>query len=252
MINWMKEHKVISFLIVSLLLVFILIVMPLVINAVYYMEAPCSFLKVGYDISSILNFYGAVLTFIGTVSLGIITVFQNYLSQKKSDEVNRLTLELQKKSMVLAEQKYEKEKQFEKNKNIPKFEIHNVSSNGNYMNLQVTMKNVSNNIVSSIKPISFTVIDDKNSILISSDNIKIDKFSLMQGDEAHIRFNNAMLKEQNVVNGQQTSVSYKNITINWSFQCDDSYGDTNYFKAKLYIEDSNRFNADLWLVEKVG
>lgn len=107
MVEWIKNHKKTSLLIITLLFLllslFFIVIIPLILNKVYYLDAPCKFFKVGYTISDILDYYGAILTFIGTASLGIITICQNYISQKKTDEVNKLTLELQKKSMAMAE-----------------------------------------------------------------------------------------------------------------------------------------------------
>ena len=53
--------------------------------------------------ADILSYYGSVLIFIGTSALSIATYFQNKKAQEKSEEVNRLQLELQRKSMAMAE-----------------------------------------------------------------------------------------------------------------------------------------------------
>lgn len=254
MFEWIKNHRIISIVVIILLFLFFIIVMPLILNWIYYSDAPCNFFIVGYDISNILDYYGAILTFIGTVSLGIITVYQNYVSQKKTDEVNKLTLELQKKSMAMAEQNYEKEKQHEINKNTPKFELRNSGCNGNYANLRAILKNVSNIIVSGIKSVSFEVFDESNAIVATSDKVKSEMLSLLPGQETNINFHNIELKSSNLINvhGQQVYDSLKKFTMVWSFQCEDSYGNIHYYKAKLFIEDSKNFVTDIWKVEKVG
>lgn len=254
MFEWIKNHKMISIVIVILLFLFFTIIMPLILNMIYYLDAPWNFFIVGYDISDILDYYGAILTFIGTGILGIITIYQNYVSQKKTDEVNKLTLELQKKSMAMAEQKYEKEKLNEIKKNTPKFELKNSCYNGLYMNLCAILKNVSNIVVSGIKSISFEVFDESNAIISTSDNVKSESSSLLPGKETQINFHNSELKSKNLINanGQQINDSLKKITLVWSFQCEDSYGNVHYYRAKLYIEDSMNFVKDFWNVEKVG
>lgn len=254
MFEWIKDHKKISIGIIILLFLFFIIIMPLILNMIYYWDAPCDFFNVAYDISSILNYYGAVLTFVGTVSLGIITVYQNYVSQKKTDEINKLTLELQKKSMAMAEQNYEKEKLYETNKNTPKFELRNTGCSGRYMNLHAVLKNVSDIIVSGIKSVSFEVFDISNAIVTISSNVKSNVFSLSPGQEAKIEFNNNQLNSKNFIeiNGQRVPDSLRKITIIWSFQCEDSYGNIHYYKAKLNIENSKDFIEDIWKVEKVG
>lgn len=254
MFEWIKSNKKISIGVIILLFLFFIIVMPLILNMIYYLNAPCKFFNVGYDISNILDYYGEILTFIGTISLGIITIYQNYISQKKTDEVNKLTLELQKKSMVMAEQNYEKAKLYENKKNAPKFELKNRGCNGRYMNLDASLKNVSDIIVSDIKSVSFEVFDESNAIVITSDKVKSKDFSLLPGQETQIEFHNIELKSVNKtnVNGQQVNESLKEFTMIWSFQCEDPYGNIHYYKATLYIEDSNNFVGDLWRVEKVG
>lgn len=254
MVEWMKKHKLISIGILVLLFVFFIILMPLILNTMYYSDAPCNFFTVGYDISSILNYYGAILTFIGTVSLGAITVYQNYISQKKTDEINRLTLELQKKSMAMAEQNYEKEKQEEINRNTPRFELKSTGCNGHYMNLTAVFKNISSGMVSAIKSLSFEVFDEVDTDVINSDKVVVGKSSLLHGEETNINFYNNELTTKKVVNehGLRALISLKKFSIVWSFQCEDLHGKIHYFKAKLYVEDSNNFIPDLWKVEKVG
>jgi len=251
--NWVKNHQKISIGIIILLLFFFIIIMPLILNWLYYVDAPLDFFAVDYDISNILVYYSAVLTFIGTVSLGIVTVSQNYLSQKKTDEINRLTLELQKKSMAMAEQRYEMEKIKEINKNTPKFELENRGSNGNYMNLIAELKNVSDIIVSRIKSISFEVFESDN-IVTTSDNVKSIESSLLQGQETRIEFHNSELRSKEMINlhGRKIYDSLKKFTMVWRFQCDDPIGNTHYYIAKLYLEDSNKFVGDFWEIEKVG
>lgn len=246
----MKKHKAISIGLIILLFLLFLIVIPLILNWIYFLDAPFDFFNVKFSISSILGYYGAVLTFIGTVSLGIITVFQNYVSQKKNDEINRLTLELQKKSMAMAEQRYEKEKKDEINKNTPKFELKNSGSNGHYMNLRVSLTNVSDIIVSGIKSISFEVLDRANKIVTTSDKVKSKKSSLSAGDVTTIDFQNEELRS--TMSEQNKYESLKNFTMEWSFQCEDQFGNTHYYKAKIHIEDSNNFVGDFWEIQKVG
>lgn len=237
MFKWIKDHKKISVTILISLSFFIFIMMPIFINRIFYLNAPFDFFYVDYDISTILNYYSSILTFIGTVSLGCITIYQNHVAQQKTDKVNQLTLELQKKSMAMAEQNYKKSE--ENIKNSPKFELVNTGSNGNYSNLEICLKNVSDMIASSIQSISFEVFDDNDSIILSSNNVKIKNYSLTSGQDTKVSFNNNPI--------------YSNkIKLVWKFKCDDVYSNVHYYKANLYIEDISNFYIDLWKIEKVG
>lgn len=248
MIKWIKDNRGVGIFIIIFLFIFFIIIIPLLINKVYYLDAPFDFLKVGYDVSDILNYYSSILTFIGTVSLGVITVYQNYISQKKTDKINKLTLELQRKSMEMAERNYMKETVNENKKNWPKFEIENLGSNGRYMNLSASIKNVSENVVSEIKSLSFEVFNKHNNIITYSDKVKLGSYSLSSGEKMNIHFNNESLE----LHGENGYDSLKEISIIWSFQCEDSTGRIHYFRAKIDIEDSNKLIRGPWKVEKVG
>lgn len=255
MFEWMKNHKKISIsAIVLFLFSFFIIIMPLILNKIYYLTSPYGIFNVGYSVDYILNYYGAILTFIGTVSLGAVTVYQNYIAQKKTNEVNNLTLELQKKSMAMAEQNYEKGKLNEIIKNAPKFELRNAGCNGHYMNLCVVLKNVSDSIISGIKSITLEVFSESNVVVTTSNKVKSKVFSLSPGQETEIEFQNIELKSENMIDvyGQQVFDSLKRFTMVWSFQCEDSYSNIHYYRAKLYTEDSNNFVGGLWKLEKVG
>ena len=54
-----------------------------------------------------------------------MAVYQTYIGQKKTDEVNSLTLELQKKSMAMAEQAYKSDVENIAVKVAPEFELIN-------------------------------------------------------------------------------------------------------------------------------
>lgn len=254
MFEWIKNHKVYSAMIILFLFLFFIIIIPLILNQIYYSETPFDLFVVGYDVSNILEYYGAVLTFIGTVSLGIITVYQNHISQEKTDEVNRLTLELQRKSMLLAEQNYKSNKLQEENKNIPKFELRNTHSNGRYLNLGSILKNVSNIIVSGIKTISFEVLDVSGDVVSTSNKVKTKQYSLSPGSETQVEFHNSEIKSTTTksVGGQQVYESLKNFNIVWRFQCEDINSNMHYYKAKLHVEDSEKFTGEIWKVKKVG
>lgn len=254
MFEWINRNKKKFIIIISILSIFLIIIMPYILDRVYYWNSPCKFFNVDYNISNILEYYGAVLTFIGTVSLGIITVYQNYTSQKKTDEINKLTLELQKKSMILAEQNYKKESQNDIKKGAPKFELRNVGCNGMYMNLNAVLKNVSDNFASEIKSISFRILSESNVTVATSDKVQIKAFSLSPGQETYIEFRNNELRSKNLINlyGQQVYEGLKDFKISWEFQCEDTYSDIHYYRALLSVKDSNNFVGDAWLVKRIG
>lgn len=239
MVNWIKKNKIIACISIFTLYLLLIIGIPILINKLYYLKAPFKFLEVTYGIDSILNYYSAVLTFMGTVILGIIAVYQNHISQQKSDKVNELTLELQKKSMAMAELNYSKTLNEEIIKNTPKFEIKNQSSNGNCMNLSSRFMNISSIMVTNILSIELAIINEDDVILSTSNTVRVSETRLLQGQDTRIDFNNAEIKEENV-------------KLVWSFSCQDTLSNIHYLKATLHIKDRQKTFSYLWDIKKVG
>lgn len=154
----------------------------------------------------------------------------------------------------MAEQNFEKERQNEIKKNTPKFELKSTGYNGHYMNLCAKLKNVSEVYVSGIKSISFEVFSESNENVKTSNKVYCHICSLLSGQETEIEFHNADLTSQfkTSPNIQPIVVSLKKITLVWKFQCEDSNSNVLYYKAKLYIEDSNKSCESYLRIEKVG
>jgi len=218
--------------------IFFIIVMPLILNKIYYSDSQSHFFEVNFSLDTILGYYGTVLTFIGTTLLGAITVYQNHIAQKKTDEVNRLTLELQNKVAFLAEEQY-KQVIAQSEKNVPKFELQIDLISGYYKDLRCILKNVSDTIVSGINHLSFGVVNELENITTVNVITKIKKSSLSSGEATTISFSNIAL------NGLGNDIF-------WRFKCEDSYGNVFYYKATIHIDDVMNPKKDSWIIKRVG
>jgi hypothetical protein len=146
-----KTYKIIIYVAIAVLIIGLLGILPFIINWIYSQKAPSDFFVTLFDASDFLVYYASALSFLGTLILGVLTLVQNKRAQEKTNEINQLQLELQKKSMVLAEERYEKE---EDSSIIPKFAISVSSYSGHYLNPRIKIQNVSGLIVSNLTFIS--------------------------------------------------------------------------------------------------
>lgn len=248
MTNWLKRHWWKVLIAIFTMLIVLLFVLPMVIDKIFYINTPYEVLRVNYNIETVLGFYGDILVLIGTVSLGAFTLVQNHIAQEKTDEVNRLTLELQRKSMQLAEERYN-EVEIRNNKIVfPKFEVKNQGYTGYYKNLEALMTNVSELYISNLKSLSFNVVDKNKNIILQSDMVHLPQTSLKPGSATRIAF----LNEELVFKDEKKKKTIKDITLKWSFQCEDQYSNTHYYRCTLQIEDTKDFVDGLWSVMKVG
>ena len=100
----MKDSKrsLIIYILIILVVCIFLVLLPLVINHIYYLEAPSEFFITDLNVADFVVYYASALSFLGSLVLGVLTLHQNKRAQEKTDEINKLQLEMQKRNMELA------------------------------------------------------------------------------------------------------------------------------------------------------
>lgn len=176
MFDWLKKHKIL----VCVLSFIIVLGVPLAIHILFKINSGIPFFEAEWTAGDALGYYGSILSFIGTVVLGILALYQNRLIKEESD----------KREKLFEQREYER--------NIPKFTVMSQGSTGNCSNLDFVISNISENVAnyvelndikilssngdtywSSKKGYSFAVIQPMNSVHVKLDNpsIKIDGYS---------------------------------------------------------------------------
>jgi len=241
-----KTYKIIIYVAIAVLIIGALGILPFIINWIYSQKAPLDFFVTLFDASDFLVYYASALSFLGTLILGVLTLFQNKRAQEKTDEINQLKLELQKKSMVLAEERYEKEND---NAIIPKLEISISGYSGNYMNPRIKVRNVSPLIISNLTFISGCVKTADGEILRNVTNSKFNSRSLPSNGETilDLQMLNLAIRQ-----GDRKYAYYQNVDFILEFSLEDEKYRKHYFRAVLHIPTTKDFVNDLWKVEKVG
>lgn len=239
-----KKNIVLCILFVLAVCIF-LVLLPLVINHIYHMKAPLEFFVTDLKVADYVVYYASALSFLGSLILGILTLYQNKLAQEKTDEINKLQLEMQKRSMELAERQYQKETETL----IPKFNISILSYSGHYLNPRIKIKNVSSMLISDLTFISSYVKDDQENIIRKVTEHKIKNRSLPSNEETIIDLKMLNLSKRT---GDREYQYYKNVVFVLEFSCEDEKYNKHYFRAILNIPDTKNFVGDHWKVEKVG
>lgn len=241
----MKTIKTRYYVLLILLVALFLILLPYIINYVYSMGAPIKFFEVDLEVSDFLTYYASVLTFIGTLILGILTLIQNKRAQDKTDEINQLQLELQKRSMEIAEEKYE----LDKEAIIPKFYIAISGYSGHYLNPRLKIENVSKISVSNFSFISAYVKDNYGNIIRRVTEAKSKSRTLSPNTDMILDLKMLNLAER--ISDRENKY-YEDVDFVLEFSCEDEKYNKHYFRATLNIPSSKDFVGDSWKVEKVG
>lgn len=241
----MKNKDIILGIVIVILVAVALGFLPLIINYIYYLEAPAEFFVTDLDVADFVVYYASALSFLGTLILGMLTLYQNKRAQDKTDEINKLQLELQKRSMDLAEKQYSQEI----SATIPKFDVSISSYSGHYLNPRIKVRNVSSMLISDLTFISSFVKSSQGETLRKVTDCKIKSHSLQANEETIIDFK--MLNLSRRVSDREF-VFYENVEFVFEFSCEDEKYNKHYFRAVLKIPSTKDFVKDHWKVEKVG
>ncbi|WP_321825716.1 hypothetical protein [Clostridium butyricum] len=209
--EWVKKH-----IIASIILSFVIIFLPvLLIHILYSIEMPCKFFMAKWSAGELLQFYGSLLSFGGTVLLGGLALWQNQQLAIKNQKFNEL-INNQQKQM-----------------NIPRFNItSSMGSNGTFANWYIHLKNVSENIANGLIVSSFSVHDKERQLIYSKEKCKISNNALLSGEEAKIEFENTALHGDYLV-------------VRFMIDFEDKYNESHRYEVKAEIlnqKSPDRFN----------
>jgi len=129
--DWIKNHKVL-FALICVAILLLLIGVPFIINILFKVPAISEAFVAEWDAGDALGYYGAILSFIGTVVLGALALYQNHIIKAEAD-----------KKAALAEEQEHAE-------NMPRFFLQLYGASGFCGKLKIAIMNVSNNIAYDI------------------------------------------------------------------------------------------------------
>ena len=245
-----EKNPKLKIIIIVALVGIMVVMLPFIIKCIYVQNVKSDFWNVDYNIGDILLYYGGVFTFAGTSILGIMTYFQNEKLQDKSEEVNRLQMELQKRSMLLAEKQYNQN--IQDSNMFPKFEIKLSSYSGNYGDISISVRNVTTMIVSGLRAIEFRA-ECNEAIILSTKEILFEKNSLEPGKDTIVKMKNKEIIKGVSNQGWIRSVEYyDDVKLIFEFSCEDEKCVTHYYRASVVVSSTKEFVKGTWVVKKIG
>lgn len=228
--------------------VVLLLLMPFVIDKIYECEPPAPFFDVELSKSDLLDYYAQLLSLLATIVLGVIAVLQTYRSQIKSDEINALQLSIAQRELAVVERQYE-----EGVENIeawmPRFEIKIDGYSGNYCNIKLQIKNVSDLAIYAFQNISFEVHKGVEEILTIK-RWKLRFQSIASSEIKHIEMFTPDMRD-NVEKFQKVEY-WRDVKLVWKFTCEDCKGNKHFYSANIFIPDTREFHNKFWEVIRIG
>lgn len=233
---------------IMMLLIVVVMFMPFIVEFVYDCKPPADIFDVEFSKSDILNYYAQVLSLLATIILGIIAVIQTYKSQKKSDEINALQLSIAQRELAVVEKQYAAEMETAKALK-PKFEIKIDGYNGNYSNIRLQIKNISEMLVSSFQSISFEVQKSTGEVLpVTRWKVKFQSIASSEVQYAEM-FTPDM---RNIIEKMSKVEFWENVKFTWKFSCEDCKGNRHFYAARITILSTKDYQGDFWEVTRIG
>ena len=215
MFEWIKKHKVL----LICLSIFVIIIVPVLIHILFKIQPKNSFFSAEWTAGDALGYYGSVLSFVGTVVLGALALYQNQIIKDESDR----------REQLLRFQEHER--------NMPKFLVKAKGSNGNCANLIISINNVSENNASNVKIYDAKILSPQNeqlwrlSELVTADIIKAT-------DEIDVTLSNPSIQQDGSI-----YIIY--------MQCEDKYNEEhNYEISGVYYAKIPYPNFEIKEIEK--
>ncbi len=249
------------------------LLLPFILNALYQIDSSISFFDIGSDGShggytpgELLEYYGVVISAVVTAILAVLTIIQTRRANEKSDEVDRLKLEIMNKELSLAKKQYDcllkTNDDNERKKNpIPGFEIKINGYSGSYAKITLTIQNTSSLIVSALTGISLDILNNKGEIMKYEDGSEMPKAKRFSFDKRNldklgitrIQIDTPnMIKESNVFDYNKKIIFPRNVTMVFNFSCEDEMSNKYYYEARLTIPNTEKMCEEAWDCKRVG
>lgn len=153
MIDWFKKHRVL-FALICVVILLLLMGIPFVINILFKINTTTDIFVAEWSAGDALGYYGAILSFLGTVVLGALALYQNHIIKTEAD-----------KKAALAEEQ-------ERAENMPRFFLRFQCASGFCGSLKFAVMNVSNNIAYTVDVYDIKIKGGSKTIW-ESDDIEI-------------------------------------------------------------------------------
>lgn len=211
MFEWIKKHKVL-FIIICVIILIALIGVPFAINLLFKADTNINVLQAEWSAGDALGYYGAVLSFLGTVILGALALYQNHIIKEEAD-----------KKAALLEEK-------ERIENMPKFSMHFKHCYGFGVRLGFAIKNYSKNISYDIKVYDIRIKSNDTTMWESKQIYK--RAALDSNSEFEINLDSPEIKNVDTF----TLLAY--------MSCKDKYNESHEYILKMNCSKTNKYICD--------
>ena len=211
MYEWIKKHKVLV-IITCIIILFSLIGIPFAINLLFKIDAKINVFQAEWSAGDALGYYGAVLSFLGTVILGALALYQNHMIKEEADR----------KAALLEEKEHIE--------NMPKFNMRFKSCYGFGVRLGFVIKNYSKNISYDLRVYDIRIKANDTTMWESKQIFK--RAALDSNSEFEINLDSPEIKNVDTL----ILLAY--------MSCKDKYNECHEYILKMHCSKPNKYICD--------
>ncbi|MBR5826120.1 MAG: hypothetical protein IKY78_03440 [Clostridia bacterium] len=211
MFEWIKKHKAL-FIIICVMIFIALIGVPFAINLLFKVDTKINVFQAEWSAGDALGYYGAVLSFLGTVILGALALYQNHIIKEEAD----------KKAALLEEKEHIE--------NMPKFHLRFSGCSGFGCGLSFIIKNISNNISYDIKIYDIRIQEFGKTLWESSKEFT--GSSLDSKGELNVHLDSPQFNDK------------KELRVIACMSCKDKYSDSHEYLLRINCVYPNNYDCE--------
>jgi len=170
MFEWIKNHKKLSR-VIAIIVIGTIIGIPFLIHLLFNIRGT-GFWVANWCPGDALSYGGDVLSFLGTVILGALALWQNDVIKKESE----------KREAILERMELDKYK--------PLFKVEEGTYSGQFIDYSLKLTNIYSNVAHGIEITNLEIKEENGKILFESKKVNINSDYLKAGDEARIEIGN--------------------------------------------------------------
>lgn len=212
MFERIKKHKGLCIIIICIAAFVVVIGVPFGINLLFKIQSNINIFEAEWTAGDALGYYGALLSFIGTVVLGALALYQNHIIKQEAD---RRALLVEKREHI---------------ENMPKFHMQFRSCFGFGNKIEFSISNISENIAYGIRIYDIR-IREKETTLWESEKV----------------YNKASLASKNEYKVSTDSPEIKDVdefSLTACMSCKDKYEQRHDYFLKMSCSKPNKYSCD--------
>lgn len=204
--EWISENKEKAIGILVFIILGLTVGVPIIIHIMYNIIAPVYWMEAPWEAGNALEYYGATLSFVGTIVFSGLAVYQTHVIKEESDAREQIMQKLEERRLN------------------PVFYGKMNGCSGKNININVSITNQSNNIAHKLQVSNFEVTNSLGQILACSNMVDCNRSVLHEKEDAIIKFTNPELM-------------IADVNFKFRFSCINQSGKILNYQAKTFISD---------------